>query len=41
MMEGLVNKKAERAGIEPATAGVIRLLLVLKTNWNTSSILSV
>lgn len=23
---------AERAGIEPATAGVIRLLLVLKTN---------
>jgi hypothetical protein len=31
---------AERAGIEPATDGVIRPLLVLKTSWNTSSILS-
>jgi len=32
---------AERAGIGPATAGFIRLLLVLKTNRNTSSILSI
>jgi hypothetical protein len=31
------QKQAEGAGIEPATAGVIRLLLVLKTNRNTSS----
>ncbi|RLD59075.1 MAG: hypothetical protein DRJ05_06945 [Bacteroidetes bacterium] len=31
-------KKAERAGIEPATAGVIRLLLVLKTRWDTSPV---
>lgn len=31
---------AERAGIEPATAGFIRLSLVLKTNWNTSPDLS-
>jgi hypothetical protein len=31
---------AERAGIEPATDGVIRPLLVLKTSRNTSSILS-
>lgn|GEM_PF-3353130 len=31
---------AERAGIEPATAGFIRLLLVLKTNWDTSPLLS-
>lgn len=32
---------AERAGIEPATAGVIRLLPVLKTGWDTSPVLSV
>ena len=31
---------AERAGIEPATDGFIRPLLVLKTSRNTSSILS-
>lgn len=31
---------AERAGIEPATAGFIRLLLVLKTRWDTGPVLS-
>ncbi len=31
---------AESAGIEPATDGFIRPLLVLKTSRNTSSILS-
>ena len=35
------NKKAERAGIEPATAGFIRLLLVLKTRWDTSPVPSI
>jgi hypothetical protein len=34
------NKFSERAGIEPATDGVIRPLLVLKTSRNTSSNLS-
>lgn len=32
---------AERAGIEPASDGVIRRLPVLKTGWTTRSILSV
>jgi len=32
------KKRAERAGIEPATAGLIRLLLVLKTSWDTSPV---
>lgn len=36
-----VHHLAERAGIEPATAGFIRLLPVLKTGWNTSSVPSV
>jgi hypothetical protein len=31
---------AERAGIEPATVGVIRPLLVLKTSWATRPVLS-
>ena len=39
-MEFHSNEFAERAGIEPATAGFIRLLPVLKTGWNTSSVLS-
>jgi hypothetical protein len=40
-MEFHCNGFAERAGIEPATAGFIRLLPVLKTGWNTSSVLSI
>jgi hypothetical protein len=32
---------AEKAGIEPATDGFIRPVLVLKTRWNTSSFFSV
>jgi|BioPla2DNA2_1021312.scaffolds.fasta_scaffold04825_8 hypothetical protein len=35
------NLLAERAGIEPATDGFIRLLSVLKTDWNTSPVLSI
>jgi hypothetical protein len=34
------RQAAERAGIEPATNGFIRLLLVLKTSWATRPVLS-